>query len=198
MLLLVNMQRRLESIRLYVSVDYQKNANTTVAVPLYSYRDHGNGRVATFTSSITGGWLNGWSSSAKETLFTNILITNTPTEHVNYPFTINMNYEGDTSSIEIIPSSVNPKALKRLRCGACCIPALTLSLLINTSSFNNNIHINGVWKTGIGNVDLSSDIRSSLIVHRSSPTVKHFYFCPSNRAWCQNEQNSLKIVQKQT
>jgi hypothetical protein len=40
--------------------------------------------------------------------------------------------------------------------------------------------------------------RSPLTVHRSTPTVKHFYFFPSNRTWCQNEQKSLKIVQKQT
>ena len=105
----VNSKPKLDAT-MVLSVDYQKNANTTVAVPLYSYRDHGNGRVATFTSSITGGWLNGWSSSAKEQLFTNILITNTPTEHVNYPFTINVSYGGDYSGIEIIPSAVNPKA----------------------------------------------------------------------------------------
>ena len=39
---------------------------------------------------------------------------------------------------------------------------------------------------------------SQLTTHRSPLTVKHFYFCPQTRHWCQNEQKSLKIVQKQT
>ena len=33
---------------------------------------------------------------------------------------------------------------------------------------------------------------------RSPLNVKHFYFCPSNLKWFQNEQKSIKIVQKQT
>ncbi len=105
----VNSKPKLDAT-MVLSVDYQKNANVTVAVPLYSYREHGNGRVATFTSSLSGDWLYGWSNSAKEQLFNNILVTNTPTEHVNYPFTITMDYMGDASNIEIIPSSVNPRA----------------------------------------------------------------------------------------
>jgi hypothetical protein len=54
-------------------------------------------------------------------------------------------------------------------------------------------------------MDVSSDIRSSLIAHysfltahRSPLNVKHFYFCPQNAYWFQNEQKPLKIVQKQT
>lgn len=105
----VNSKPKLDAT-MVLSVDYQKNATTTVAVPLYSYRDHGNGRVATFTSSLSGGWLYGWSDTVKEQLFGNILVTNTPTEHINYPFTITVDYKGDASNIEIIPSSVNPKA----------------------------------------------------------------------------------------
>ncbi len=110
----VNSKPKLDA-KMVLSVDYRKNDRETVAVPLYSYRDHGNGRVATFTSSISGNWLRGWSSTAKEQLFRNILVTNTPTEHVNYPFTITVNYEGEVSDIEIIPSSVNPRAKASIR-----------------------------------------------------------------------------------
>ena len=110
----VNSKPKLDAT-MVLSVDYYKNETTSVAVPLYSYRDHGNGRVATFTSSLTGNWLRGWSDSVREQLFNNILVTNTPTEHVNYPFTLNLNYMGDASGIEIIPSSVNPRAKASLR-----------------------------------------------------------------------------------
>lgn len=110
----VNSKPKLDAT-MVLSVDYQKNANTTVSVPLYSYREHGNGRVATFTSSLSGQWLRGWSSSVKEALFTNVLVTNTPTEHIDYPFTLTVDYKGNVSDIEIIPSSVNPRAKASLK-----------------------------------------------------------------------------------
>ena len=110
----VNSKPKLDAT-MVLSVDYQKNANSTVAVPLYSYREHGNGRVASFTSSLSGNWLRGWSSSATERLFANILVTNTPAEQVDYPFTLTVDYLGDVSNIEIIPSSVNPRAKASLK-----------------------------------------------------------------------------------
>ena len=60
-------------------------------------------------------------------------------------------------------------------------------------------------KTRIRNMDVSSDIRSSLIAHYSFLTahysplnVKHFYFFPEITNWYQNEQKPYKIVQKRT
>ena len=105
----VNSTPKLDA-KMVLSVNYQKNSTTVKAVPLYSYRDHGNGRVASFTSSLSGSWLYGWSDSVKTQLFDNILTTNTPREYVNYPFNVLVDYKGDYSGIEIIPSSVNPKA----------------------------------------------------------------------------------------
>ena len=105
----VNSSAKLDAT-MVLSVDYQKSATNTVEVPLYSYREHGNGRVASFTSSLSGDWLDNWSDSTKTLLFNNILTTNTPAEYINYPFNITVDYRGDCSGIEIIPSSVNPKA----------------------------------------------------------------------------------------
>ena len=110
----INSKPKLDAT-MVLSLNYQKNENTTVEVPLYSYREHGNGRVATFTSSLSGNWLRGWSSSVKEQLFDNILVTNTPTEHIDYPFTLTVDYLGDVSNVEILPSSVNPRAKANLK-----------------------------------------------------------------------------------
>ena len=110
----VNSTARLDAT-MVLSVDYQKSSTSTVAVPLYSYREHGNGRVASFTSSLSGSWLYNWSDSTKALLFNNILTTNTPAEYINYPFNITVDYRGDSSGIEIIPSSVNPKAKASIR-----------------------------------------------------------------------------------
>ena len=93
-----------------LTVTYQKRENKSVEVPLYAYREHGNGRVSSFTSTISGNWIRGWTDAAKTKLFTNIMITNTPKEYVYYPFTINIEHLGDVSSIDIVPSSFNPKA----------------------------------------------------------------------------------------
>ncbi len=105
----VNSKLKLDATTV-LSLDYQKNATTIVRVPLYAYRDHGNGRVATFTSSISGNWLRGWSDSLKNKFFGNVLTTNTPDERVNYPYTINFEYGGEYSTIEMLPSYLNPRA----------------------------------------------------------------------------------------
>ena len=105
----VNSKQKLDAT-MVLSVDYNRSSGDTKKVPLYSYREHGNGRVATFTSSLSGQWLRGWNDEVKNKLFGNILITNTPPEFIDYPFTMNVDYRGDASEIEIIPSSVNPRA----------------------------------------------------------------------------------------
>ena len=110
----VNSKAKMDAT-MVLSVDYYKNAESSVAVPLYSYREHGNGRVATFTSSLAGSWLRGWSNGLKSELFTNILVTNTPKEFVDYPFTLSVDYLGDASDIEIIPSAVNPRAKAHIK-----------------------------------------------------------------------------------
>ena len=105
----INSKAKLDAT-MVLSVDYQKNATTTVKVPLYSYREHGNGRVATFTSSLSSNWLRGWSDSLKSKFFGNVLTTNTPDERINYPYTINFEYGGEYSTIEMLPSYLNPRA----------------------------------------------------------------------------------------
>lgn len=93
-----------------LSVDYQKNADTAAKVPLYSYRAHGNGRVATFTSSLSDDWLQGWDEETRALFFNNVLTTNTPSERINYPYTLDFTYGGDASTVEIVPSYLNPQA----------------------------------------------------------------------------------------
>ncbi len=93
-----------------LSVDYEKSSTNTVRVPLYSYRQHGNGRVATFTSTLDGDWLRDWDGELLSKFFGNLLVTNTPAEHVDYPFTQTIENEGGVASLSITPSSLNPRA----------------------------------------------------------------------------------------
>ena len=93
-----------------LSVGYQKNASTTVQVPLYSYRSHVNGKVASFTSSLSGDWLSDWTNDVKEAFFGNVLTTNTPKERIHYPYALEFTNVGSNSSVEIVPSYLNPRA----------------------------------------------------------------------------------------
>ena len=110
----VNSKPKLDAT-MVLSLDYQKNESTTVKVPLYSYREHGNGRVATFTSSLSGNWLKLWSDSVKSLFFGNVLSTNTPRERMDYPYVINFEYGGNYSSIEMLPSYLNPRAKAHIK-----------------------------------------------------------------------------------
>ena len=97
-----------------LSVDYFKTDDISVRVPLYAYREHGNGRISSFTSSFTGDWLIGWDDSLCERFFGNVLSQNTPRERIDYPFDINLTYGGAVSTIEILPSYLNPRAKAEL------------------------------------------------------------------------------------
>ena len=105
----VNSKAKLDAT-MVLSVDYQKNTTTTVEVPLYSYREHVNGRVATFTSSLSDGWLQAWNNEVKSQFFENVLTTNTPKERIDYPYVLTFEYSGSQSSIEVVPSYLNPQA----------------------------------------------------------------------------------------
>ena len=98
-----------------LTVDYRKNAQTVTPVPLYAWRAHGNGRVSTFTGSLSDGWLRGWSEGETQTFFSNILTENTPARRVDYPFDLTVTYGGDNTSIEVLPSHLNPRATAFLR-----------------------------------------------------------------------------------
>ncbi len=105
----VNSKEKLDAT-MVLSVDYRKNSETTVQVPLYSYREHGNGRVASFTSDLSGDWLQAWGEDLRLKFFLNVLETNTPRERIDYPYEVKFEHLGDRSTVEISPSSLNPRA----------------------------------------------------------------------------------------
>ena len=73
-------------------------------VPLYSYWNYGNGRVASFTSSLHDGWLADWTEeNGGLELIRNILFTNTPEQRVDHPFIFNADYTDGYASFELMP-----------------------------------------------------------------------------------------------
>ena len=93
-----------------LTVEYVKASGNKVEVPLYAYWNYGNGRVSSFTSTLTGDWAQPWQAETSERFFENVLFTNTPGERIDYPYSIEVTYDGAFSEVEIIPVNLNPYA----------------------------------------------------------------------------------------
>ncbi len=94
-----------------LTVDYQKSNGGTVTVPLYAYWNYGNGKVSTFTSSLSGGWLDGWKASdTYEQFFRNVFSENTPSQKIDYPYTMDVVVDGKYANITLTPVSLHADA----------------------------------------------------------------------------------------
>ena len=93
-----------------LTVDYEKKSGSTIEAPLYAYWNYGNGRVASFTSTLSGEWTDGWQDNAGDQFFENVLNTNVPNERIDAPYTVSVEYDGSYSEVEIIPATLNPYA----------------------------------------------------------------------------------------
>ncbi len=97
-----------------LTVDYFKSSDTErkdpVQVPLYAYWNYGNGKVSSFTSTISGDWTEKWNNDSGNRFFGNVAAVNIPTERINYPFDLNVEYDGTFSRVEVVPSTLNPNA----------------------------------------------------------------------------------------
>lgn len=93
-----------------ITVNYVKANGYTRAVPLYAYRTHGNGRIASLTTSLSDSWTGLWSDQERTRFVTNMLISNTPDERVDHPFTVTVEQNDYDAYVEITPGILNPKA----------------------------------------------------------------------------------------
>lgn len=94
-----------------LTVDYVKTSGTVVEVPIYAYRNYGNGKVTTFTSSLSDGWLDAWSGNSGEEFLQNVLTVNTPAECHNDPYQMEMQTNGAYTTVSIAPATLSNKAL---------------------------------------------------------------------------------------
>ncbi len=98
-----------------LTITYQKDNGYVETVPFYAYRAHGNGKVSSLTSSLSGTWTRLWSQSDKEALVNNLVESNTPKERVDYPFTIGIERTDFNAHLEIVPSVLNPDAITKIK-----------------------------------------------------------------------------------
>lgn len=96
---------------LYAKFEKTGAPGVFVDVPIYAYWNYGEGRVASLMTDMTGEWLAGWiNSGAKDIFFDNVLDSNTPEEKIDYPYTLNVEYDGKYTNIEIVPAILDPTA----------------------------------------------------------------------------------------
>ncbi|MBR2621503.1 MAG: VWA domain-containing protein [Clostridia bacterium] len=93
-----------------LTVDYKKASGDIVEVPLYAYWKYGNGKVSSFTGAVSGDWATNWQSTAGQTFMQNVLDVNIPEQKIDYPYSLDVRYDGIYSNIEIIPAVLNPYA----------------------------------------------------------------------------------------
>ena len=88
-----------------LSVDYEKES-ATIRVPLYAWREYGNGRVATLATNPSGEWISSWDDSFKSLIFGNMVKSNLPSEKIDYPFEVTTEDRGTLTTITVNPSSL--------------------------------------------------------------------------------------------
>ncbi len=91
-------------------VNYRKSGGSVAKVPLYSYWNYGKGRVSTLTTCLGGDWVPNWNEGDGKSFLTNITVTNTPQEKVDYPYTVEVAFDGKYLHVEMVPAAINPDA----------------------------------------------------------------------------------------
>lgn len=92
-----------------LQLNYQKtDSETAKQVPLYSYWTYGNGKVASFTSSINGSWISNWQTTGViQTFMDNILDVNTPSQKAEHPYVFDIQQEDSYTRVQLIPADLH-------------------------------------------------------------------------------------------
>ena len=92
-----------------LTVDFSLSSSNVQKAPLYAYWNYGNGKVATFTSSVsdTQNWLSYWSDELATTFISNIFETSVPSEKVDYPFLLDITTENGYAHVTLTPATVD-------------------------------------------------------------------------------------------
>ena len=98
-----------------LTVSHVKAGGYIESMPLYAYRSHGNGKVGSFTSNLSGTWTKYWTAEDKERFIGNILTSSTPKVRHDAPFTVNIEHTDREAYIEILPSTLDPDAKTTLK-----------------------------------------------------------------------------------
>lgn len=98
-----------------LQVRHKKSETKDADLPLYAYWNYGNGRVSSFTSSITGDWMKYWKGvnieSSNKNLYStfmyNVMYVNIPNEKADYPYALSVVRDGSATQVLVTPHQKN-------------------------------------------------------------------------------------------
>ncbi len=95
-----------------LTANYKKSEGDPIKAPIYAYWDYGNGRVSTLTVGWGDDWTSGWEADENGSRFyDNMFTSNTPKERIDYPYNLDIQYDGLYTTVEIIPGVLQPDAV---------------------------------------------------------------------------------------
>lgn len=127
-----------------LTITYVKPSGYQETVPLYAYRSHGNGRVASITTSLSDSWTQLWGVEDKSAVITNLFLTNTPKERVDYPFTVTTQRSEYNAYIELVPAILNPQASAKLKITMPSGRTVTRDMSFDSSKYFYNVALDSV------------------------------------------------------
>ena len=91
-----------------LTVEHMRSSGTKVDRPLYAYWKYGDGRVASFTSDISGDWIAEWDAGGmSDVFFTNILSTNIPSFRHTSPYAVSVTQNGKFTTVALTPKTMH-------------------------------------------------------------------------------------------
>ena len=97
-----------------LTANYTRTGAGMAKPPIYAYWSYGNGKVSTFTSAISGEWAREWQEGSGRAFLENVFEVNTPEEKIDNPYSVSIEYDGEFSSIEVVPAVLNPYASMKI------------------------------------------------------------------------------------
>lgn len=96
------------NVEVVLNAIYTDFTEHSYTIPLYTYWDYGNGKVASFASSISGDWITHWNADESATqVLKNILDINVPSQRIDTPFIFEAVFDGTISSIQVNAPTLN-------------------------------------------------------------------------------------------
>ncbi len=134
-----------------LTVTYLKNNGYQETVPLYAYRSHGNGKIASFTTSLSNSWTGLWDKDERNAIISNLFESCIPEEKTELPFIVNVSRTEYEAYIELVPAALSPDATASMRITYPGGRAITRSLIFDGSkySFSLDTELEGVYRFAI-------------------------------------------------
>ena len=104
------------SAKVVLEATYTDRTDSKYNIPLYSYWEYGNGKVASFASSISGGWISNWINDAvAKNVLSNILTTNIPSQRIDSSFIVDTYQHGTQTDVVVNAPSLNQQAILSIK-----------------------------------------------------------------------------------